>query len=111
MKLQEYLNGIGLSHTAAAAEMEFSRAAVSNWCSGARIPRQDEMRAIYLWSGGLVQPNDFYDLPDLPPIGDDPVAGLPDGHRANGACVHTDTIAVAPGGAEQSCLSKSGVAA
>ena len=42
----------------------FSRHAVSKWCSGARIPRPDEMRLIHRLTHGIVEPNDFYYLRD-----------------------------------------------
>ena len=40
----------------------FSRHAVSKWCSGARIPRPEEMRLIHRLTHGIVEPNDFYYL-------------------------------------------------
>lgn len=42
----------------------FSRHAVAKWCSGARVPRPEEMRTIYQLTNQQVQPNDFYGLPD-----------------------------------------------
>jgi hypothetical protein len=35
-------------------------------CAGTRIPRKEAMRRIFAVTRGAVQPNDFYDLPDLP---------------------------------------------
>jgi len=32
---------------------------------GSRVPRKKIVERIYAWSGGRVQPNDFYDLPPL----------------------------------------------
>jgi len=43
---------------------EFSIHAVSKWCQGQRIPRQDEMYIIYRLTDGQVTPNDFYNLPE-----------------------------------------------
>ncbi len=40
----------------------FSRHAVAKWCSGARVPRPEEMRTIYEVTDNQVQPNDFYGL-------------------------------------------------
>ena len=40
----------------------FSRHAVAKWCSGARVPRPDEMRRIYELTMRQVGPNDFYGL-------------------------------------------------
>ncbi len=40
----------------------FSRHAVAKWCSGARVPRPEEMRTIYAVTDNQVQPNDFYGL-------------------------------------------------
>ncbi len=42
----------------------FSIHAVSKWCQGQRIPRQDEMYIIYKLTDGQVTPNDFYNLPE-----------------------------------------------
>ena len=42
----------------------FSIHAVSKWCQGQRIPRQEEMYIIYKITDGKVTPNDFYFLPD-----------------------------------------------
>ncbi len=68
MKLNEYLkfNKITqLSFLQASKELggEFSIHAVSKWCQGQRIPRQDEMYIIYRLTDGQVTPNDFYVLP------------------------------------------------
>lgn len=40
----------------------FSRHAVAKWCSGARVPRPDEMRTLYEVTDRAVTPNDFYGL-------------------------------------------------
>ena len=41
----------------------FSIHAISKWCQGHRIPRQEEMQTIYEITEGKVEPNDFYILP------------------------------------------------
>ena len=40
----------------------FSIHAVVKWCSGRRIPRAPEMKAIHKVTEGNVAPNDFYGL-------------------------------------------------
>lgn len=41
---------------------DFSIHALSKWCSGARIPRPQEMKVIHKMTIGEVQPNDFYKI-------------------------------------------------
>lgn len=38
---------------------------VSRYCNERRIPEPETMRRIYVVTQGEVQPNDFYDLPEL----------------------------------------------
>jgi DNA-binding transcriptional regulator YdaS (Cro superfamily) len=41
--------------------------AVRKWINGDRLPAPDSMKAIFEVTKGAVSPNDFYDLPKLPP--------------------------------------------
>jgi DNA-binding transcriptional regulator YdaS (Cro superfamily) len=41
-------------------DFSVSKAAVSKWCNGQRIPRKTEMRQIHKATSGEVCPNDFY---------------------------------------------------
>lgn len=38
---------------------------IRRWESGLRIPERDKMVLIYIRTGGIVEPNSFYDLPPL----------------------------------------------
>ena len=65
MKLNEYLKQNKLTQDdflilSKSFDASFSIHAVSKWCQGQRIPRQDEMQSIYLITDGKVTPNDFY---------------------------------------------------
>lgn len=66
MKLPAYLTMINKGIPEAAKELDRSPETVRCWCKGQRIPRAEDMVLIFKWSGGLVTPNDFYDLPELP---------------------------------------------
>lgn len=63
MKLKAYIEEQGLSVAEAARQLKKKQQTVDLWAKGLRIPRKDEMPDIYAWSGGKVQPNDFYSLP------------------------------------------------
>lgn len=63
MKLKSYIIAQDISLSDMARQLETSPQTVQLWAEGLRIPRQDMMRRIYELTDGLVQPNDFYDLP------------------------------------------------
>lgn len=71
MRLDGYLKRKGLSSEAFAAQLsahlcsKVSRVTVSQYRNGARIPRREQMIAIYELTGGEVDPNSFYDLPPM----------------------------------------------
>jgi len=65
MKLKAFIEMRGISVVSAAGELKKPQQTVHLWVSSARIPRKAEMQDIYLWSGGMVEPNDFYDLPKI----------------------------------------------
>lgn len=52
-----------------ARRIKVTRQAFHRYAVEARIPRPDPMRRIYLLTEGLVDPNSFYDLPDVPARG------------------------------------------
>lgn len=54
-----------LTHEAAGALLGVSRQAWFDWEKGRRIPSPGLMIELYGLTDGLVQPNDFYDLPAL----------------------------------------------
>jgi hypothetical protein len=69
MKLKDYLDTLGMRPSVAAASfggrIGTSRQVVERWRDGS-IPSEALMRRIYRATGGLVQPNDFYSLPQSP---------------------------------------------
>ncbi len=42
------------------------RSTARRYVNGMRVPPPEVIVRTYLWSGGQVTPNDFYDLPALP---------------------------------------------
>lgn len=65
MKLKEHIDLQGLTIAETARQLNKRQQTVHLWVNQQRIPRHDEIIDIYRWSKGVVQPNDFYDLPDL----------------------------------------------
>ena len=63
--LGEWLHKNQVSSIAFAKRVGTSDATVSRMCAGIHIPRKEVMRRIFIETQGAVQPNDFYDLPDL----------------------------------------------
>ena len=67
MKLSAWIKEKGMTQdefvlSAQAQGAGFSKHAVHKWCSGARIPRPEEMSFIFDITKNEVTPNDFYDL-------------------------------------------------
>jgi len=65
MTISNWLKKEGLTHQDFVTLMKsndfsVSKAAVSKWCNGQRIPRKTEMRQIHKATSGEVCPNDFY---------------------------------------------------
>lgn len=54
-----------LSQAGAAARLGVARRTWHQWEQGAVIPGAAHMVGLVVLTGGEVQPNDFYDLPDL----------------------------------------------
>jgi hypothetical protein len=69
-KLGEWLHKNGLGVREFGEMVGCCWSAVSYFCSGRSIPRHDLMVRIYMATNGEVQPNDFFDLPDLPAASD-----------------------------------------
>lgn len=65
MKIRSYITEAKIKICEAADALEVSTQCLHQWISGKRVPQPEKMIAIYRWSGGKVQPNDFYELPDL----------------------------------------------
>lgn len=66
MKLQDWLEKTGTTLERLAARCGFDTSSAGRYALGQRIPRRPHARAIYRFTHGAVQPNDFYDLPRLP---------------------------------------------
>ncbi len=63
MKLSEFKKQNDMTDDALAALIgDCSTSALRKWFSGERIPRKDQMERIAEVTGGLVLPNDFYDV-------------------------------------------------
>lgn len=63
MKLRAYREARGLSQEEIGKLINRSGVAVSRYESGERMPGADDMRRIFVATGGEVTPNDFHDLP------------------------------------------------
>lgn len=61
MKLKEYRTTLGISYREAAKQIGVDRNGYLGWEHGRIIPNRDNMERIKNWSGGKVQPGDFYD--------------------------------------------------
>lgn len=82
MNLGDYLTYKKINASKAARELHVSHTAVGHWVSGKRLPRPEQMLFIYRWSRGQVQPNDFYDLPNLNSVDELPL--FANGHASAG---------------------------
>lgn len=64
MKLKEWLKLRKIRVSDMARDLKLSHAVVLRWSNDSRIPSRENMHLIFKYTGGLVQPNDFYDLGD-----------------------------------------------
>lgn len=62
MKMINYIEKQGITMKQAAEDLNFTYEDVRRYCKGEIIPRPDKMNKIVKWSGGEVQPNDFYEV-------------------------------------------------
>lgn len=60
MQFSEYLKENNITQSQAASELCVAQGIISMWVNGERLPRPENMKKITEWSGGKVQPNDFY---------------------------------------------------
>ena len=72
--LAKHLDDLDLSHDEFADELGVKPERVRRYClpighSEYRIPRFEMMRVIFTATRGVVEPNDYYDLPELPNTG------------------------------------------
>lgn len=65
MKLGDWRRSAGLTQQQLADELGCVLVTVARYEAGMRRPDDATMIALYVRSGGRVQPNDFYDLPPL----------------------------------------------
>ncbi|MDX3883588.1 MAG: helix-turn-helix transcriptional regulator [Sphingomonas sp.] len=63
MKLGDWRRERGLTQQAVADELGCVISTVARWETGARVPEEDALKAIYILTDGAVQPNDFHDIP------------------------------------------------
>ncbi len=66
-KLRNWRRLQGLTQAAAAARLGVARRTWHQWEQGAIIPGPGHMIELVSLTGGAVQPNDFYALPDVAP--------------------------------------------
>ena len=63
--LRQWRTSEGLSQEEAGERVGVVRKTWHQWEAGDAIPKREAMARVYLVTGGRVQPNDFYALPDL----------------------------------------------
>lgn len=66
MRLSDWLKNGKISYDLLGESCGFARETGRRYALGRRIPRKGHGQRIYLFTGGAVTPNDFYDLPQLP---------------------------------------------
>lgn len=66
MKLIEFKKQNRMTEREVSNLLGYSFGATVKWLQGNRIPGPEQMVRIFEVTNGLVQPNDFYDLPELP---------------------------------------------
>lgn len=62
MRFSDFITQSGKTQSQVAEELGTSQANVSRWSSGESLPEATLIKKIYDWSGGEVQPNDFYEV-------------------------------------------------
>lgn len=60
-KLELWIEKSGKTQEQIAADLGVTQGSVSRWCAGEAIPRPEMMQKIVEYTGGEVQPNDFYE--------------------------------------------------
>jgi len=60
-KLELWIEKSGKTQEQIAADLGVTQGSVSRWCLGLAIPRPEMMAKIVEYTGGEVQPNDFYE--------------------------------------------------
>lgn len=62
MKLQKFLDEKQQTVADLARALSVKHTVALRWANGARVPSKENMQKIYEWSGGQVEPNDFYNI-------------------------------------------------
>lgn len=62
MTLKEYLKEKKIGVTALSRKLGCHQSMCTQWNNGIKIPSKENMRKIFLITGGLVTPNDFYGI-------------------------------------------------
>lgn len=62
MKLQQYLQEKRIGVVEMSQQLGVPQPTCSMWLAEKRIPTKKSMQKIYEWSGGVVEPNDFYGI-------------------------------------------------
>ena len=65
MLLAEWRKAKGWTQRELALVLQVSTPSVASWEQRLKVPAAQHLVRIYCLSDGAVQPNDFYDLPDL----------------------------------------------
>jgi transcriptional regulator with XRE-family HTH domain len=63
MRLQDYINEHGLTHSSFADTIGVKKESVRRYAKGERIPRREIAEKIHAATNGEVTPNDFYQAP------------------------------------------------
>lgn len=66
MKLAEWRRSKGLTQQNVADGLGCVLATIARYEAGSRMPEPQMVVDIFCFTNGAVQPNDFYDLPNLP---------------------------------------------
>lgn len=64
IKLRQFLEESGQSVADMARALCVKHTVALRWANGCRVPSKENMQKIYEWSGGQVEPNDFYNIND-----------------------------------------------
>jgi hypothetical protein len=62
MKLQTYMRLRRLTANDVAGALKVTPHGVRRWLRRTRVPDEESLMALYIWSEGAVTPNDFYPL-------------------------------------------------
>lgn len=61
MLFKDWIKKTGKTQQEVANDLGVAQGLISSWCNGERLPRPENMAKIVEYTGGEVQPNDFYE--------------------------------------------------